>query len=558
MKTVSGTDVLTLFFGASLMGVGLFHEYLACLSSVFLLVYLAVVLYRRGALHIRKNLTGLFLLLLVAGYGVSCLWAVDAGMAFIGFLKFLPVLLFWVAVLQQPHGTEQMMRLLPPLAAVMTVVAAVGMQIPPIAAHFSVAGRLAGFFQYPNTFAALLLVAELMVIMRDEHRVWDYAYVAVLLFGILYSGSRTVFLLAVPANAAALFIGKDKRFRRVSLIVVAALVAAVGVYMLLSRDTSLLDRLMSISFRESTFVGRLLYYRDALPVILRHPFGMGYMGYFYTQTAFQTGVYSVRYIHNEFLQVMLDVGWIPFAAMAAAVIATFVSKRVSIKKKLLLAVLVLHSCLDFDLQFIGVFFLFVLLLDSESGDERVLSLCGRRAIAVGVSGVLALGCLYMGVAQALPRVGAVEAAYRMYPAGTQSALTMLSETERIEEALPIADGILQRNDHVVAAHAVRARYAYSQGDFKTLIETKHRIAELAPFAYEEYEEYALMLVNGIALYSQAGDRQSVTVCQQELVWIQRQLNAQKTRLSELGALVADQPTTRLPDEIDRYIQEVRS
>ncbi len=550
--------VMPLLFGASLVCIGLFHEYLACVASVCLLVYLAVLIRRQGALHIKKNLTGLFLLLLVAGYLLSCLWAVDIGMAFIGFLKFLPVLLFWLALIQKPGSTETLLSILPPLATAMTVVSIVGMNLPFSAFFFSVAGRLAGFFQYPNTFAALLLIAELMVVMRDTHSWRDYVYFAVLVGGILYTGSRAVFLLALVANVVAIFFSKDKRFRW-SVLITAAAVAVAGVaYMLLSGNTALMDRLLSISFTESTFVGRLLYYQDALPTIAQRPFGLGYLGYLYLQRGFQTGVYSVRCIHNDFLQVLLDVGWIPFVAMVSAVIATLKSKRVTKQKKLLLVVLALHSAFDFDLQYIAMFFLFVLLLDPERGEDVKLSLSRRRAMAMSTCIVAAVGCLYMGVTLAFARFGLAEVSYHMYPANTENACKLLSKAEDIKDANVIADEILARNKYVVEAYKVKARGAYAAGDFGALMKIKRQAIQLAPFEYKEYEEYAHMLVRGIALYSQSKDKYSVEACRQELVWIRRELQSLPSRQSALGKLIDDQPTTQLPQEIDQHIAGMTS
>ena len=45
-------------------------------------------------------------------------------------------------------------------------------------------------------------------------------------------------------------------------------------------------RFLTTSLHSSTLLGRLLYAQDALPVILRHPFGLGYRSYTYMQGSF--------------------------------------------------------------------------------------------------------------------------------------------------------------------------------------------------------------------------------------------------------------------------------
>ena len=55
--------------------------------------------------------------------------------------------------------------------------------------------------------------------------------------------------------------------------------------------------------------------------------------YYYLQGSFQTGVYSVLNIHNELMQVLLDVGWIPAALMVMAVVKSFMAKQTGLTKR---------------------------------------------------------------------------------------------------------------------------------------------------------------------------------------------------------------------------------
>lgn len=110
---------------------------------------------------------------------------------------------------------------------------------------------------------------------------------------------------------------------------------------------------------------------DALPVLLKHPFGMGYLGYYYIQNEIQTGVYTVRYIHNDWLQIGLDIGWIPLVLYGVAAVKTWIGKSVSIRNKMILAVLFLHGLFDFDAQNMFIF-LIVLLIMSETEWKWIL------------------------------------------------------------------------------------------------------------------------------------------------------------------------------------------
>ena len=116
--------------------------------------------------------------------------------------------------------------------------------------------------------------------------------------------------------------------------------------------------------------------------------------------------------------------------------------------------------------------------------------------------------------------------------------------------------MLEQCDSVLLGHCARARLYYSQGDFASLITEKKAILNLAPFQYDEYEEFAYMLVNGINLYSEVGDEYSVKVCKDELLALKSGLDRVPERLSSLGKLIKDQPGSELPEELSIYIEEL--
>ncbi len=279
-------------FWLSLLAIGGFHDYVACALGCLLLVLLIVDGIQNKKWTVSIDPVTVAWGLIVLGYGLTAFWAIDAGMSFIGFVKFLPVLLFLLLLDQHPQERESILSHLPYGVTLATAVSAVLMQISACHGFFSVAERFAGFFQYPNAFALLMLISQLLLLMRKQHGWWDYVCMVLLLGGILYTGSRTVLVLTVLGNVAALFGVGNRRSR---LIVAAGLVllALIGAVLLLAFGTdSVFGRVLTISLSESTFIGRLLYVRDALPLLLKYPFGMGYMGYSYVQQSIQTGVYS--------------------------------------------------------------------------------------------------------------------------------------------------------------------------------------------------------------------------------------------------------------------------
>lgn len=540
----------------ALLAVGGFHEIVSCLLAAALLVRLIVLTYRKKPFTLYLNLTTVAVAVIVLGYGLSCLWAFDKGIAPLGFIKFLPLLLFLLERMQAETDSQHWRTVVPMAAAGITIVSSVGSLLPALSAHFTVAGRLAGFFQYPNTFALFLLVSALLILAGGRTRWYDLMNLAVLVFGILYTGSRTVFVLTVVAVTAMLLLVGNKRTRLLiggGALGVIAVVAVAA--LLLGERFEAFTRFLTISLSESTFVGRFLYFQDALPVIAKHPFGLGFWGYYFTQQSFQTGLYAVRYIHNDFLQLLLDIGWLPCLLFIAAMGQNVFSKRVALTDKVILFTVCAHALFDFDLQFIGVFLLLLLLTDFRSGKR--LDLRSSKPLTVSVAGLLTALCLFFGIEQTLYLSGANEAAHTLYPYDT------INETVRLQTAEPaeadrIADRILSHNDHLVLAHSAKARYAYSRGDLAQAMQHKRRIFQLAPYAYAEYEEYAYMLIYSISLYQQAGDLESAAACYRELTDLPAQLRTAEHKMSDLGRKIDDQPNFTLPQDVLYYIERMES
>ena len=277
------------------------------------------------------------------------------------------------------------------------------------------------------------------------------------------------------------------------------------------------------------------------------------MGYYYVQQSIQTGVYSVAYVHNDFLQLFLDIGWVPAGLMIAALVQWFLRKEVSFADKIILGAVCIHSFFDFNLQYIGMVFLLVLLL-SGTKTEKILEVRVSAFHKVGFAAVIAL-CLYMGSALLLSHFGMHELADRIYPYNTQNKLQMLEKTDDLEQAKVLADEILEQNTAFYAPYGIQARYYYYQGDMGAMIENGRAALERNPFAHEEYEMYCKMLINGIDMYEKAGDFQSAEICCRELLAMAEQLSKNDERLSTLGKLIDDQPVLVLSSEVEEYIRQ---
>ena len=530
---------------------GGFNEYISCALSTIISILMIVKIVRNKIFIVNINIVSVSVAVIALFYLISCFYAIDSGMAFVGFLKFLPVLLYMLLLMQYKRVKEQLIGLLPYTALVLGVLSLIFAYIPVTRHYFTVSSRLAGFFQYPNTFALFLLIGELILLSKNKMKATEIISASLLIVLLLFTGSRAVFVLAVVSNFLIIFLKKGKKSKVILCTVLALLVVTVISILPLLQNTEIFSRYFSISFNESTFIGRFLYYTDAFPVILKHPFGLGYMGYYYIQQSIQTGLYSVKFIHNDILQILLDIGWIPCLLFVIGVIKSFLGKNKLLSRRIILLTFFLHCIFDFDLQFTAMFFVLLLFIDYDEG-KRLEIQKGRAGIILSFA-VTEILSFYFAVALALAYYGCNVAADSMFPGNTQNKIDLLISEDDISAQNEIADRIISQNEYVQIAYSAKARYAYSQGDFEHLIEYKQHIFSIAPFSYEEYEDYCYMMIQGIQLYKQAGDEYSAEICEQQLLKTADKLYSLDAKLSSFGKKIVDQPKTELPDDIVEYI-----
>lgn len=532
LKFIKDPLYLTMFITPFLFGG--FFEFASCIMSAVLLVLIL-----KHELKISLDLGAIAAISIPLFYLLSVFWAVDKGMAIIGFMKFLPLPLFVLLIIREPEKRDKCLDTVPWAGTVMTVISFSLSFFPWAEGHFTVSGRLAGFFEYPNTFALFLLLGLIILATSAKLGVYHLLLGAVLLFGIFQSGSRTVFgLLILSAVIIAIF-GTNKRVKKITLIAVSASVTAAVLVALLTGNFQAAGRFLTSSFTQSSFLGRLLYYYDALPVIAKNPLGLGYEGYFYTQGTFQTGVYTVRYIHNDFLQILLDIGWISFLLLVIAVVKAFFKKGASLRKRILLIAVCGHCMLDFSLQYISIFFILLLLLDYEK--IREVSKTGIKKLIYASGALLSAICVYFTAASFAQYLGKYDISVGIYPFYTDGYVALMTKETDIEAAKLYSDKVIELNTNVHQAYLIQSLYDFSKGSMLSAIENREKAISLSPYTLSSYTEYMEMLEVGITLYEQAGDNGSAEFCRKKLISIPESFDKVIERTSTLGWLINDLP-----------------
>lgn len=557
-KTHQDTDsqyfmALRLIFLLSFLLVGVYYELAASVVSIALIGLLLWRLAKQKRLIFRWNAAMAAVCLVWLFYLLAALWGVDFGLALWGGVKYLPLPLFGLC-LAQTDG-ENLGRLLadiPWLGGAMTLLTFGLQYVPALNGFFSVNGRLAGFFQYPNTFACFLLLGIVLLLM--EKTACQISWLppicgAVLVFGLLQAGSRTVYLLTIPTVIACLAVR-----RRGKGILAGAAAGVCGVLLSVLLETlagmGAAARITQISASASTLLGRLLYWKDALSVVAKNPLGLGYLGYYITQGSFQTGVYSVRWVHNDLLQLLLDVGWIPAVAVAIAVVRSLMVKKNTAAYRIVILVLLAHCMMDFDLEFVSMYFILLVCLDWKAGKTREVRFSIKMVAPLAT--VMGLAGLYIGLTSTLTYAGLYGVASEVYPWNTLSNVELLTQIEDMDELERLAAHILAQDDSVALAWNAKALVAYSQGNFGTYITAKRTAISLNPYSIEEYEDYFQRLAVGVQLYTQTGDSTSARICIEEIISIQAMLDELAAKTDPLAWKLADKPQLTMSQEYQEY------
>jgi hypothetical protein len=267
---------------------------------------------------------------------------------------------------------------------------------------------------------------------------------------------------------------------------------------------------------------RLLYDRDALTMIAAHPFGLGYMGYKALQGSVETWTYSVSFVHNELLQLLLDIGWVPTLLMVISLIRAFFTKKAGFFNRLLLTVIVCHCMMDFDLQYLTIWLILLPLLELHSGKQMAWS--GSPVLPEAAVTAALLAGIWLGTGEILYYMGYQDACLRLVPFYTDALEQRLTQVETTEELDALADQVLALSPHSSIAYSAKANAAFAEGRISDMMEAKEQAISCGRFYIEEYTDYFDKLYEAMLMFSAQGDDASASICGEKLLKIPEQID----------------------------------
>lgn len=426
---------------------------------------------------------------------VSTFTAVDKSLNVIGFFYMgVAVLWYFLCFEMGNDRNEAVIDSVPLWGSILTVVGLLGYLADPIYEFLFIADRYGGIFQYPNT-CALFMALGIVITVNEfsrEKLVKDIIYLVLLTVGLLMTASRSVELLLVLWVLYTAI--TRKKLRKPVLIGLGAVVVIVFIAFCVTGLNSNFTRILTLFSSSSTVWGRLLYDVDGVKILFKHPLGLGYLGYFFSQGLYQTGVYSVRFAHNDLLQSGLDYGIGALAIMGITVIYHLFKGNVRRVNKEVLTMAFLASLVDFHMQFPVIVMLMISCLDFDYKTTAVSIKKKRENFAL--AGLVALAGLYFLIPFYRYYNREPERALNWWNSYTEAQLDILcSEDIDIYSACELAGEICQRNDCVVAALQALAMEAGAAGDYAEAVECYDRAISLRPYDVELYGEYDSFLIS---------------------------------------------------------------
>ena len=541
---------------------GGFYSFTADLWGGIFSALLILLYQRNGSITISFNVTGIGLGLMLCAGVISIFAAVDRGMAGIGVIRVVALVIFWLVWNQiDTEEREGVFSVIPLAGTLWTLLSYGAYVIPSLRENFYRANRLGGPFQYSNAYAVFLLVG-LIVLFYDEtkRKAWtSLAQAAVLFSGIIFTGSRSVFVLTAVV-LVFLMLRSGMKLRTKLGMIAAAVGLTLGLQLVMKLDV---ERLLILTMDSSTLNGRFLYWQDAVSQILRHPFGLGYMGYFYLQPQFQTGNYVTRFVHNDFLQTGLDFGILALVAVALMVVYGIWKQRG--RNRMILVVLMLHALFDFDMQFFVMACLALMCLPLE--DAKLAAVSGKKFLLSGCAVGCAVFC-YFTMALGLEYFGRYEQALQLYPWNTEARAALLREQGQDKSAVVLAEKLIQENGMLADAYEVmlreetQARYMLGSGkegeqDVDQILEYERQMLRCAGYDSYYYNQAVYYLSFALAEASEEGGEKAERAILEEILRIPDVIDEKEGEASELAYKIVDHPEIILEDEILEYLEELK-
>lgn len=478
-----------------------FHDsqQMALLLTALLLMAIA---WRRGGLRLPKDpISGYLGLTLLITLGLWPL-VVEKGMHLFALTLALFYGLFWLLINQLDDDAvawvKQAFTVTMALFGLISTVAFVTGALEDF--NLVIHHRVAGPIQYANTFGLLLLAALMLSLHWKMPWYLRWPLTMALTVPMVLTMSRGTYGVAILMIGATWVICKGARQAMGAVVVSTGL----GFFLMKLYDQTETANRLSEGFGASEWQSRLLYYEDALRMIWDNPLGLGYNGYHYLQSYWQTGAtYHVKFVHSGILQAFLDIGIIGGLLFAIFMVYLVFVRAYPMKDRLVVMALLGHSLVDMNLSFPVVSLLVLVLVrreglglaEGKTVKESRWPKGGRWAFFLGGMAVMALaGWLLSGVL--LFNQGSYREAIHRYPGYTEAYRRMLRQKTTEDWMVPYAETLYEANPFITELYPVLIDHAVAAQDFEKGTAYSKAYVTYSPLHISHHERHSRTLIHG--------------------------------------------------------------
>ena len=518
-KKVDYIDIL-LFIAPFLTG--LLSIWSLALFSILCLSGIIYKIIKNRTIRIPTGKNIVFLLIYLFSFLIVEFFAVDKGMNILAFFKNLTILLFVILYLQ--FNTDKDVEVSKkfkdrlcciPYSACITVMISLLLMINPNSDVFY-NNRLQGIWNYANSYGLFLLIG-VFVLANKEKLTWrDYIVFAILLIGILLTNSRAIIILTLITIITCIFTNKIN-CKKIIIVAICFSLLFGGVYLFSKME----KRVNKDMLESSEFITRLLYYHDAIKIIKDNPLGIGYDGWYYKQVEVQTGVYDTKYVHNSILQVLLDVGIILAIALSLMLIMTFFSKKQNAISRIIMILILGHSLIDIDLEYIYFIILITMFVDFKG---VAIKMNKHKNLIICPAIILAIWYFLIFISDVCYKAKSYKEAVNIIPFHTEAIQEVLYDVTSKEEQLEYAKKALKYNEIVSGAYQALSNDFQEKGEYIKALEMEEKRLGYNQYSMYNYMVYANFLSKGIEFYSSNNQVDNEKIFLQKVLEIEEIIN----------------------------------
>lgn len=539
--------ISAILFVAPLLS-GLLPLWSSFLVSIVCLIGIVINVSKNRKIILPKDKKFVFICIYIFSFLFISFWAVDKGMSIMGFFKNFSIILFILLFMQYDYNDDDKKKVFNviPYSAVFSLIVSLFLIL---LGNKTVLlnGRLQGIFFYANSYGLFLLIGAIILLMKEKIELKEYIMIGILFLGIIFTNSRAIIILSIISVISILIINKKNR-KKILVVGISYILTFAGIYGL----SQIEKRVDSEMFESSEFLTRLLYYKDGIDMVKDNPLGYGYMGWYYKQVEVQTGVYDAKYVHNSVLQVMLDVGIIPTISLVALLFIIFFDKKQTVINRLLLVLILGHSLIDIDLEYLFFIFMICTMIDFKTFEMKKSKIqtiiCG---ISIATYAVLCFSSICFECEN-------YKMAYTIIPFYTDALQEQLYSATREEEQLNLANKIYKLNRNVSGMYEAKSYEEQKNENYEKALEYEKKRLSLNKYTMANYVYYTEFLSNALQYYNTKEDKEKVMEFAKEICNIEILINQTLKNTNPLAYKTKHTPNLEMPTEMKNFIEQIKN